>query len=105
MSEDLDGWELVVTAESAGRGTGEILVGTTVYVKADSLANARRSNRSEHLYSLLVGGKTTGTNGTAENFMRIGHSLFALVLAHLGGHISKSLHRRELSRREFSFSP
>ena len=56
--QDLDGWDLVVANDSAGRETGEILVGTTVYVKADSLANARRLNRSEHLYSLLVGGTT-----------------------------------------------
>ena len=92
VSEDLDGWDLVVANDSAGRETGEILVGTTVYVKADSLANARRSNRSEHLYSLLVGGTTNGLNGTAENFVRIGHSLFALAFALVGGLISRRLY-------------
>jgi hypothetical protein len=37
---------------------------------------------------LLVSGST----GTTENFMRIGHSLCALIAAMIGGHLSRHLH-------------
>jgi hypothetical protein len=40
----------------------------------------------------------TGPTGTSENFLRIGHSLTALVLALLGGHLSRSLHARGRGR-------
>jgi hypothetical protein len=36
----------------------------------------------------------TGPTGTSENFIRIGHSLTALVLAFLGGHLSRYLYVR-----------
>jgi hypothetical protein len=35
-----------------------------------------------------------GGSGTSENFMRIGHSLIALVLAWVGGHLSRYLYVR-----------
>lgn len=35
-----------------------------------------------------------GPGGTTENFLRIGHSLLARVLAFLGGHLSRRLHGR-----------
>jgi hypothetical protein len=35
-----------------------------------------------------------GSGGTSENFMRIGHSLFTLLLAFLGGHLSRDLYMR-----------
>jgi FG-GAP-like repeat len=46
----------------------------------------------------LIGGSLsawrtlTGTGGTAENFVRIGHSILALVLAFLGGQLSRWLY-------------
>jgi hypothetical protein len=33
-----------------------------------------------------------GSGGTSENFLRIGHSLIALLLAWLGGHVSRWLY-------------
>jgi hypothetical protein len=35
-----------------------------------------------------------GPNGTTENFIRIGHSLLALVLAFVGGHLSRYVYGR-----------
>jgi hypothetical protein len=32
------------------------------------------------------------SNGTTENFVRVGHSLLALVMAYLGGHLSRYLY-------------
>ncbi len=40
-------------------------------------------------------GKPISVPGTTENFVRIGHSLFALVAAYLGGVLSGRLHRAE----------
>jgi hypothetical protein len=39
-----------------------------------------------------------GSVGTTENFKRIGHSLFALTLAFVGGQISRCYHSRSLIR-------
>ena len=37
-----------------------------------------------------------GSVGTTENFMRIGHSLLALIVAFAGGRLSRRLHSRSL---------
>jgi hypothetical protein len=43
-------------------------------------------------------GKLVGSgNGTTQNFVRIGHCLFALVAGWLGGHLSRRLCRRPLT--------
>jgi FG-GAP-like repeat len=39
-----------------------------------------------------------GSVGSSENFIRIGHSLFALIAALLGGWLSRSLHSQNLGR-------
>jgi WD40 repeat protein len=44
------------------------------------------------LWDVTTGRPLAGPRGTTENFLRIGHSLTALVLAFLGGHLSRSLH-------------
>ena len=44
-----------------------------------------------------------GPGGTTEHFIRIGHSLLALVLAFVGGHLSRYLYGR--GRGESSHSP
>jgi hypothetical protein len=70
------------------------------------------TNRAMRLYSSLVNGDSivssqsgtvrvwdattgrllAGPSGTSENFVRIGHSLLALVLAFLGAHLSRYLY-------------
>ena len=51
----------------------------------------RRLNRSrKHMFlNILVGTSPTGSSGTTENFVRIGHSLLALIAAFLGGLLSR----------------
>jgi hypothetical protein len=50
--------------------------------------------------SITSNGGSTGTaSGTTENFVRIGHSLIALIAAILGGLLSRYLHARNLERR------
>jgi hypothetical protein len=50
-------------------------------------------------WNTVTGKLLSGPNGTSENFLRIGHSLLALALAFLGGHLSSYLHERERARR------
>jgi hypothetical protein len=49
---------------------------------------AAGSKPASKLYNFLVGAAPPLTSGTSENFVRIGHSLFALVAALVGGQLS-----------------
>jgi hypothetical protein len=46
----------------------------------------------------VAGAFFRGSNGTTENFMRIGHSLIALIAGWLGGRFSCGLYRRSIDR-------
>lgn len=53
------------------------------------------SGAADWSYSwMFTGVAPPGPNGTMENFVRIGHSLLAMVLAFLGGHLSRHLYGR-----------
>jgi hypothetical protein len=47
------------------------------------------------LWNASTGKMLTGTNRASENFVRIGHSLLALILAFGGGHLSRWLLEKE----------
>jgi hypothetical protein len=47
------------------------------------------------LWDAATGRLVVGPSGTSENFVRIGHSLLALVLAFVGGCLSRSLRAKE----------
>ena len=55
------------------------------------------------LWDATTGRLLAGPGGTTENFLRIGHSLLTLVLAFVGGHLSRYLYGR--GRGEISHSP
>jgi hypothetical protein len=44
--------------------------------------------------NIFLGTKLKGPNGTTEHFVRIGHSLLALIAAFLGGLLSRHLHAK-----------
>jgi hypothetical protein len=44
------------------------------------------------VWDATTGKGLNGARGTTENFLRIGHSLIALMLAWLGGHLSRGLY-------------
>jgi hypothetical protein len=86
-----------------GRGNGETLsiaINTSSPSQADLMVgispSATAPNTSRPLVVKLwdvATGKLVSTNsGTSENFIRIGHSLIALVLAWLGGPLSRLLY-------------
>ena len=56
------------------------------------MARSRTSQRSTGLNS--AGLSLTGSIGTTENFVRIGHSLFALIAAFVGGQLSRHLYAK-----------
>jgi len=45
------------------------------------------------IQDVTTGKLRSGWSGTTENFVRIGHSLFALLVGWLGGHLSRRLYR------------
>jgi hypothetical protein len=55
------------------------------------------SSQGSWIRELTPNGLLSGWGGTTENFVRIGHSLFALLAAWLGGSLSRRL--REASRQ------
>jgi WD40 repeat protein len=46
------------------------------------------------IWDTSTGKPLTTTSGTSENFLRIGHSLLALIAALVGGNVSRRLYRR-----------
>jgi hypothetical protein len=56
------------------------------------------------LWDATTGKLLSGWSGTTENFVRIGHSLFALVAAWLGGHLSRRLYRKSRPAEESAAS-
>jgi hypothetical protein len=57
------------------------------------------SSPAIRLWDATTGKLLAGPGGTSENFVRIGHSLLALVVAFLGGHLSRSLHGHDRGER------
>jgi len=57
------------------------------------------------LWDSASGKLLSGSGGTSENFVRIGHSLIALVLAFLGGHLSRCLYVRNQLRQGREVGP
>jgi len=51
-------------------------------------------NQAWSLWNSLLGTSQTGSTGTTGHFIRIGHSLLAVVAALLGGLLSKYLHTK-----------
>jgi hypothetical protein len=56
------------------------------------------ANDTTGLFKSLVGTLPKGSSGTSEHFIRIGHSLLAIVAAILGGQLSRYLRSRDERR-------
>jgi WD40 repeat protein len=57
---------------------------------------ATASQGAVRLWNATTGKVLSGWSGTTENFVRIGHSLFALIAAFLGGQLSRRLYRSSI---------
>jgi hypothetical protein len=59
----------------------------------DSIADVTASARSRRTrFTRILARRSLTGFGTTENFIRIGHSLLALIIALLGGYLSRRLH-------------
>jgi hypothetical protein len=72
-----------------------------LYVVNNSQPNALYLNKGNGTFRLWA----RGSVGTTENFMRIGHSLLALIAAVVGGQLSRRLYGKERERVEGSVIP
>jgi hypothetical protein len=65
---------------------------TTIAFSPDGRSIGSSQGSTVRLWNLATGRALAGPNGTSENFLRIGHSLLALVMAFLGAHLSRYLY-------------
>jgi hypothetical protein len=94
-------WQSNVLYVNKGNGTFQDVTAT---VGLDFAGNQGTSNGTFYLNN-SAGLWLRGSSGTPENFMRIGHSLFALTLAFVGGQLSRCFHSRSLRRAPEPGSP
>jgi hypothetical protein len=74
--------------------------GRVVAFAPDGRLFAESTQRSVRLWDLASGKLLAGPDGSSENFVRIGHSLLALLLGCLGGLLSRSLFAGRAGRGE-----
>lgn len=90
-----------VIAYTSTAGTNPVqAVGYTL--KAYTLPTTMQGN--VWIYDATTGKLLAGTSGTSENFIRIGHSLSALLLAFMGGQLSRYLYDRSRGESVLSSS-
>ena len=68
-------------------------------------AGSNPAGRQASFSNILAGPSLKGSIGTTENFVRIGHSLLAVVAALMGGRLSKYLHTKNSQRTSAPVPP
>jgi hypothetical protein len=81
---------LVLTGTASG-GSGSQIQSVAFTIDGTKLATSNRG--VVRIWDAATGRLLSGWGGTTENFIRIGHSLLALVAAWLSGHVSRRLSR------------
>jgi hypothetical protein len=81
-----------LTFPGTGSGGASIPV-QNVALRVGGTTVATPNQGTVRLWNAATGRFLTGWSGTTENFIRIGHSLLALVAAWIGGQLSRRLHR------------
>jgi hypothetical protein len=87
----LGGWILAVSGGS-GSGSPSNQAQSVAFTRSGSQV-AISSHGQVRLWDATTGKLLSGWSGTTENFVRIGHSLFALLVGWLGGQLSCRLCR------------
>jgi hypothetical protein len=77
---------------SSGSGTGNNRV-SNVTLSVSGIQAATAGQRQVRLWDAATGKLLSGWSGTTYNFIRIGHSLFALLIGRFGGQLSRRLCR------------
>lgn len=78
-------------SKATGRQKKSFMVRAAAF-SPDGRRVATSSQGGVRLWDASTGRQLAGPSGSADEFLRIGHSFLALVLAFLGGHLSRSLH-------------
>jgi hypothetical protein len=73
---------------------------STVTFSPDGRLIAPVQGSTVRLWDAVTGRLLSGQGGTSESFLHIGHSLVALLVAFLGGHLSRHLYDGRRGRRE-----
>jgi WD40 repeat protein len=92
-------WTVATTGGSASTTTPVQAVAFSPDGQTLALSRQGTSGPMVRLWNAATGKILAGANGTTENFVRIGHSLLALVIALGGGHLSRWLLERERRQR------
>jgi hypothetical protein len=87
-----------MTSPGGGTTTGRAV--QALAFSPDGGTLAVNSPGSIRLWNVTTGRFLYGPNGTTENFVRIGHSLLALVMGFFGGGLSRWLYDKGRGRGE-----
>jgi hypothetical protein len=92
LDSKVPGRTIIITGvlNSSNGGPGSAV--STIAFSPDGRSIGTTSGGTVRLWQATTGTLLTGSNGTSENFLRIGHSLLAMVMAFLGAHLSRYLY-------------
>jgi hypothetical protein len=85
---------IVITSGTTGAGNIDpiaLTVRSVAFSPDGSVMASSNNSGNLRVWSSAAVRRLWSENGTTENFVRIGHSLFALILAWLGGSLSRRL--------------
>lgn len=85
----------VLNGSPGGPGTSM----TAIAFSPDGRSIGSSQGNTVRLWDVATGRLLAGPNGTTEDFVKIGHSLLALVMAFLGAHLSRYLFASEQAAR------
>jgi WD40 repeat protein len=97
IDSKIPGRETTISAVWAYTSTAGTTPVQTVAFSPQGNTIASSSQGGIRVWDVTTGKLLAGPNGSTENFIRIGHSLFALVLAFVGGYLSRNLYGKEQS--------
>jgi hypothetical protein len=103
LDSKMPGRPAVITGQAwGGAGTASPPPDYIAFSPQGNLVVNTTTSRSIRVWSTNTGNLLGSGSGTTENFLRIGHSLFALIVAWLGGKLSRRLYVRS---RDVSLEP
>jgi len=94
LDSKVPGRPAVFTVQPWGAPINGQGVTAVAFSQQGSLEPGTSNSGTVRLWSATTGRLLVSGSGTTENFIHIGHSLFALILAWLGGKLSRSLYVR-----------
>jgi hypothetical protein len=95
LDSKVPGRPAVITGQAwGGAGTASPPPNYIAFSPQGNLVAGTTTSTSIRVWNVSTGNLLGSGSGTTENFLRIGHSLLALIVAWLGGKLSRRLHVR-----------